>query len=247
MESPDSLCDHASLVHYLSDLMPDSPQKVLNEVFGYECFRGDQAAIIEAALAGKDALVLMPTGGGKSLCYQIPALLREGTGLVVSPLIALMDNQVAQLRLLGVEAAGDGVETGRIACEGRRVATVRAEDEMLAEVGQPLFTIRLHRGTAPYCHEHHGEWGRVVLRDNHLQAVAEFELLQVFVKRPNRVLSRDQIMDFLGGADRDPFDRSIDVRVTRLRHKIEDDPSDPRLIRTAWGVGYQFTPEGVPQ
>jgi two-component system phosphate regulon response regulator OmpR len=73
---------------------------------------------------------------------------------------------------------------------------------------------------------------------------AEFELLQVFVKRPNRVLSRDQIMDYLGGADRDPFDRSIDVRVTRLRHKIEDDPSDPRLIRTAWGVGYQFTPKG---
>ena len=76
---------------------------------------------------------------------------------------------------------------------------------------------------------------------------AEFDLLQVFVKRPNRVLSRDQIMDYLGGHDRDPFDRSIDVRVTRLRHKIEEDPSDPRLIRTAWGVGYQFTPEGIPQ
>jgi DNA-binding response OmpR family regulator len=76
---------------------------------------------------------------------------------------------------------------------------------------------------------------------------AEFDLLQVFVKRPNRVLSRDQIMDYLGGHDRDPFDRSIDVRVTRLRHKIEDDPSDPRLIRTAWGVGYQFTPAGIPQ
>ena len=74
---------------------------------------------------------------------------------------------------------------------------------------------------------------------------AEFDLLQVFVKRPNRVLSRDQIMDWLSGGDRDPFDRSIDVRVTRLRHKIEDDPSDPRLIRTVWGVGYQFTPEGI--
>jgi DNA-binding response OmpR family regulator len=76
---------------------------------------------------------------------------------------------------------------------------------------------------------------------------AEFELLQVFVKRPNRVLSRDQIMDWLSGGDRDPFDRSIDVRVTRLRHKIEDDPSDPKLIRTVWGVGYQFTPEGIEQ
>jgi len=73
---------------------------------------------------------------------------------------------------------------------------------------------------------------------------AEFDLLGVFLKRPNQVLSRDQIMDSLGGADRDPFDRSIDVRVTRLRHKIEDDPSDPKLIRTVWGVGYQFTPKG---
>ena len=73
---------------------------------------------------------------------------------------------------------------------------------------------------------------------------AEFDLLQVFVQRPNRVLSRDVIMDCLSGGDRDPFDRSIDVRVTRLRHKIETDPSDPRLIRTVWGVGYQFTPSG---
>ncbi len=73
---------------------------------------------------------------------------------------------------------------------------------------------------------------------------AEFDLLQVFVSHPNRVLSRDLIMDCLSGGERDPFDRSIDVRVTRLRHKIEDDPSNPRLIRTAWGVGYQFTPTG---
>ena len=73
---------------------------------------------------------------------------------------------------------------------------------------------------------------------------AEFDLLQVFVQRPNRVLSRDLIMDCLSGGERDPFDRSIDVRVTRLRHKIEDDPSDPKLIRTVWGIGYQFTPRG---
>jgi DNA-binding response OmpR family regulator len=73
---------------------------------------------------------------------------------------------------------------------------------------------------------------------------AEFDLLQVFVQHPNRVLSRDLIMDYLSGGERDPFDRSIDVRVTRLRHKIEHDPSDPKLIRTVWGVGYQFTPRG---
>jgi DNA-binding response OmpR family regulator len=72
---------------------------------------------------------------------------------------------------------------------------------------------------------------------------AEFELLEVLVNHPNRVLSRDFIMECLGGNDRDPFDRSIDVRVTRLRHKIEDDPAKPRFIRTVWGIGYQFSPE----
>ena len=73
---------------------------------------------------------------------------------------------------------------------------------------------------------------------------AEFELLEVLVEHPSRVLSRDFIMECLSGNDRDPFDRSIDVRVTRLRHKIEEDPAQPRFIRTVWGIGYQFTPEG---
>lgn len=73
---------------------------------------------------------------------------------------------------------------------------------------------------------------------------AEFDLLHVFAGHPNRVLSRDMIMDLLVGRDRDPLDRSIDVRVTRLRHKIEDDPAQPCYIRTVWGVGYQFTPAG---
>ncbi|QLJ05514.1 DNA helicase RecQ [Streptomyces sp. NEAU-sy36] len=76
----------------------------LNRVFGYEAFRGQQEAIIEHVVAGGDALVLMPTGGGKSLCYQIPALVRPGTGVVVSPLIALMQDQVDALRALGVRA-----------------------------------------------------------------------------------------------------------------------------------------------
>ena len=78
---------------------------VLSRVFGYADFRGDQEAIIEHVVAGGDALVLMPTGGGKSLCYQIPALLRAGTAIVVSPLIALMQDQVDALTQLGVRAA----------------------------------------------------------------------------------------------------------------------------------------------
>ena len=79
--------------------------RVLESIFGYKSFRLQQAAIIETIVNGGDALALMPTGGGKSLCYQIPSLVRAGTGIVVSPLIALMQDQVDALRELGVKAA----------------------------------------------------------------------------------------------------------------------------------------------
>jgi ATP-dependent DNA helicase RecQ len=79
--------------------------QILRDVFGYPSFRGEQREIVTHVSAGQDAMVLMPTGGGKSLCYQIPALLREGMGVVVSPLIALMQNQVAALEEAGVRAA----------------------------------------------------------------------------------------------------------------------------------------------
>lgn len=82
-----------------------SPQQILQEVFGYNQFRHQQQAIVEHVISGQDALVLMPTGGGKSLCYQIPALAREGLAIVVSPLIALMQDQVEALQQLGVNAA----------------------------------------------------------------------------------------------------------------------------------------------
>lgn len=82
-----------------------SPQHILQTVFGYNQFRHQQQAIVEHVIAGDDALVLMPTGGGKSLCYQIPALAREGLAIVVSPLIALMQDQVEALQQLGVNAA----------------------------------------------------------------------------------------------------------------------------------------------
>src|SRR5690606_28400091 len=85
--------------------MKESPGALLQRVFGHAAFRGAQAAIVEHVSSGGDALVLMPTGGGKSLCYQLPALLRDGTGIVLSPLIALMQDQVEALRQLGVRAA----------------------------------------------------------------------------------------------------------------------------------------------
>jgi DNA-binding response OmpR family regulator len=72
----------------------------------------------------------------------------------------------------------------------------------------------------------------------------EFNLLRIFVEHPNRVLSRDHLMDLMKGYERSPFDRSIDIRVTRLRRKIETDPAAPEYVRTVWGEGYMFTPAG---
>lgn len=85
--------------------MNSTPEQILKEVFGYEQFRGPQSGIIDELMAGRHCLVLMPTGGGKSLCYQIPALLRPGVGVIISPLIALMQDQVDALRQLGVRAS----------------------------------------------------------------------------------------------------------------------------------------------
>jgi ATP-dependent DNA helicase RecQ (EC 3.6.1.-) len=82
-----------------------SAQAILQRVFGYPAFRGAQAEVIDCVASGGHALVLMPTGGGKSLCFQIPALMRSGVGIVVSPLIALMQDQVSALRQQGVKAA----------------------------------------------------------------------------------------------------------------------------------------------
>ena len=95
--------------------------QALHDVFGYSTFRGEQEAIVEHINAGGDALVLMPTGGGKSLCYQLPAILREGVGIVVSPLIALMQDQVDALKQLGVRAAF--LNSSQDADEAREVTT----------------------------------------------------------------------------------------------------------------------------
>ncbi|MCM2330434.1 MAG: RecQ family ATP-dependent DNA helicase, partial [Pseudomonas sagittaria] len=100
--------------------MLDSALRTLKDVFGYDAFRGNQARIIQRLSEGGDALVLMPTGGGKSLCFQVPALLRDGVAVVVSPLIALMDDQVATLDELGVAAVA--LNSTQTAEEQREIA-----------------------------------------------------------------------------------------------------------------------------
>ena len=93
-----------------------SPKDVLSSVFGYKAFRGEQEQIINDLIAGQSCGVLMPTGSGKSLCYQIPSICMHGTGIIVSPLIALMNDQVIALREAGVKAAAihSGIESGAL-------------------------------------------------------------------------------------------------------------------------------------
>ena len=100
-------------------------------MFGLRGFRGQQEEIVSHVIAGNDALVLMPTGGGKSLCYQLPALCRPGVGLVVSPLIALMRDQVAALRQLGLNAAAMNSNLDRAGADGRAGGSAAGKLDLL--------------------------------------------------------------------------------------------------------------------
>ena len=136
----------------MPELEADSPLAVLRRVFGFPSFRGLQQQAVERITGGGDALVLMPTGAGKSVCYQVPALCRAGTAIVISPLIALMDDQVAAMRQLGVAAAAlrrelDPQEHRRI---GRELAPRLAAMEM------HVIGVRRHpERPAPSCAEMH--------------------------------------------------------------------------------------------
>ena len=111
--------EHASSITSINRENKQSPQAILESTFGYSEFRDQQQSIIDTAIEGRDSLIIMPTGGGKSLCYQIPALVRQGTGIVISPLIALMQDQVSALMQVGIRAAFlnstlSGAETARV-------------------------------------------------------------------------------------------------------------------------------------
>ena len=146
-------------------------QQVLSDVFGYTSFKGAQQTIVEHVCAGGDALVLMPTGGGKSLCYQLPALLRDGVAIVVSPLIALMQDQVDALRQLGVKAAflnssqtpDDAQVVNNLLVNGElKILYVAPERLMLSGFLAQLAEIEKHTGLALFAiDEAHcvSEWG----------------------------------------------------------------------------------------
>jgi len=118
-------------------------QEILQKTFGYDGFRHHQSDIIQSLLKGEDALVLMPTGGGKSLCYQIPALIREGVGIIVSPLIALMQDQVDALQQLGIRAAFLNSSMQATAQQETEQQLLRGEIDLLYIAPERLMTNRM--------------------------------------------------------------------------------------------------------
>src|SRR4051812_25180286 len=123
-------------------IAPPDARSILKDVFGYPAFRGPQAEIVDHVTAGGDCLVLMPTGGGKSLCYQIPALLRAGTGIVVSPLIALMQDQVGALLEAGVRAAFLNSSLSSEDAAGVERALIAGELDLIYVAPERLLTAR---------------------------------------------------------------------------------------------------------
>lgn len=184
------------------------------------------AIVLDLMLPGEDGLALTRAVRAQS---NVPILILSARGEEVD-------------RVIGLEVGADDYLAKPF---GPRelLARLRA----LLRRGQPA----AGAGAAPAAEQRFGPFaldaaGRRLLRDGteiHLTS-AEFDLLAAFVARPNRVLSRDTLVDLLRGYDRDPFDRSIDIRVTRLRRKIETEPGSPAYIRTVRGEGYLFNPHG---
>jgi ATP-dependent DNA helicase RecQ len=241
-----------------------TPQGVLRAVFGFDQFRGQQQAVIEHVLGGGDAVVLMPTGGGKSLCYQIPALLRPGLGVVVSPLIALMKDQVEALRQAGVRAAalhsqqppGEAVAIERAAREGaldllyvspERLLTARCLD-LLAGCRLALFAIDEAHCISQWGHDFRPEYQKLsLLRDRF--AGTPLVALTATADTPTRgdIVAQLKLAEapiFAAGYDRpNLFYRVVDKRnpLEQLRRFIADEhPEDA-------GIVYCFTRRAVEE
>jgi len=219
-------------------LMSRTPESVLKEVFGYPQFRGFQHEVIDTLVAGQDALVLMPTGGGKSLTYQIPALLRKGAGVVISPLIALMQDQVAALDELGVRAAflNSTLSTSAAATVERRLRTGEldlvyiAPERLMTERAQrllgdlgaadgvALFAIDEAHCVSQWGHDFRPEYGQLSLLRERFPAVPRIALTATA-----DVATRREIVDRLL-VDAREFVASFDRPNIRYRVVEKNDP-----------------------
>jgi len=227
---------------------------VLRETFGHASFRGSQAEIVDHVAGGGDALVLMPTGGGKSLCYQIPSLLREGTGIVVSPLIALMQDQVAALRQLGVRAAflnstldaatAAAVERALVAGEldllyvaPERLVTTRCLD-LLASSRLALFAIDEAHCVSQWGHDFRPEYLQLSLLHQRFPGVPRIALTATADPLTRREivaqLALAEARVFVGSFDRPNIRYTIvdkdDARAQLLAFIRDEHPSDAGIV-----------------
>ncbi len=208
--------------------MAPTPHSVLRNLFGYDQFRGPQERVIETLLGGRDALVLMPTGGGKSLCYQIPAILRPGVGIVISPLIALMEDQVAALRQAGARAAylnsslagqeAYQVERQLVAGEldllyvaPERLVTERFLD-LLEQVEIGLFAIDEAHCVSEWGHDFRPEYMQLAILHQYFPQVPRIALTATADP-----LTRREIVSKLGLAEAEQFISSFDRPNIRYR------------------------------
>src|SRR3569833_1110894 len=179
---------------------------LLRDVFGYERFRAPQDEVIATLMAGGDALVLMPTGGGKSLCYQIPAIARPGTGIVVSPLIALMQDQVAALKQAGVHAAYLNYALNAEAARAVEQQLLRRKLDLLARSRLALFAIDEAHCVSQWGHDFRPEYMQLSVLHERFPDVPRIALTATADEPTRReIIARlglEQARVFISGIDR---------------------------------------------